>query len=116
MSRFGRIKKRAGKIRASGRPGFPDLAPAGERWRKLGVDVDIRRAPREYTSSSLTRTRTVASYEAQACVKKGSTKGWGAKGHQGCGARSYGRTVQSATAKALKSLSQTLAKRGRKKR
>lgn len=113
---LGRIKKRAGAIRAAGRPGFPDLAPKGERWRRVGVDIDIRRAPREYTSDSLTRTRTVANYEAQACVKKGASKGWGAKGNQGCGRREYGRTIQSATAKALKSLSQTLALRGRKRR
>ena len=110
---YGRIKKTPGKLyeqkftsRASGVPihyNVPIGIPAGRRT--LGVKVFVQRS----TSMSAAR-KTRANYEALACIQNAAFR----RKTTGCGTFQYGRTVQSAVAKALKSLAGRTALRGRK--
>ena len=110
---YGRIKKTPGALykrkftsRAAGQTvhyNVPIGIPAGRRT--LGVKVFVQR------STGMARGRkTRANYEALACIQGAAFR----RKTTGCGVFTYGRTVQSAVAKALKSLAGRTALRGRK--
>lgn len=107
---LGRIKKTPGKLRRNTGPYIYPRAGPGKR--QIKVKVFVQRAGWRPGKDPMFRSRIPAgNYEALACVTGASPRA----GHEGCGRFKYGRTVQSAVAKALVSLGKTVALRGRRR-
>ncbi len=119
---YGRIKKAPGALyerkftsRVAGQTvsyNVPIGIPAGRRT--LGVKVFVQRNTGAGVGAKGSKGSRVAAaranYEALACIRGAAFRGK----TTGCGTFQYGRTVQSAVAKALKSLATKTALRGRK--
>lgn len=110
---YGRIKKTPGKLyeqkftREGMTSAFPIMS-AGKRSFNVKVYVQRNVSRRQRTAGEAVAYR--ANYEALACINRAAFR----RKTAGCGKFAYGRTVQSAVAKALKSLATRTALRGRK--
>ena len=106
---LGRIKSHSRKAHRS--PYGP--LPLSYKNKRIGVRLFVRRNMRELVQREGGRYPAI-SYVAEACITRPSK----IRGSRGVGDRcaplQVGRSVQSAVAKALKALSQTVARRGRK--
>lgn len=95
MGTFGRIKHSRTRISAAGRRHMARGGPG----KKIAVEVSVLRLPTYHGGTW--------HYSGRACFRR-------IGGEKSCGKLTYGRTPQSATAKALKSLSSVVARRGRR--
>jgi hypothetical protein len=110
---YGRIKKTPGKLyeqkfTSRGMTSAFPLMSAGKR--SFNVKVFVQRNTGKGATRGEAAASSRANYEALACINKAAFR----RKTAGCGKFAYGRTVQSAVAKALKSLATKTALRGRK--
>lgn len=103
---LGRIKRRKHTAKSVIHGDYYPAYGAGKR--QLGVKVYVQRVTRGTPPRG--SGKAAGAYEALACVRNANVV------RGGCGEFSYARSPQSAVAKALKSLSGSIAKRGRKGR
>ncbi len=115
---YGRIKKTPGALyerkftsKAAGVPVRWNMPVMDAGKRSLNVKVYVQRNTASGAGTRGEAARAArANYEALACINMAAFR----RKTAGCGTFAYGRTVQSAVAKALKSLATRTALRGRK--